>query len=301
MHTLKLPAACLVLIATANVAIGQGNASLTVGPLELTNCLVTVINDVQVPAHEAGPLKTVEVLEGTLVRAESLLALIDDSRAQKQKQVAEYELRVAHKQAEDDIDVRYQVMRSKVAQKEWQLAEEANIKISKTIPETQIEKLKLSYDSSLLAIDRAKRDLEVAGLNRDLAAVKLQASEEEIDRRRVKAPFDGVVARIYRKAGEWVAPGDPILRLVQMNTLRVEGFVKATDRAPHEVFGKPVTIKVELARGLTKQFEANIGYVSPDIEATGEFRVWAKITNFRDRDNNYLVRPGSMATMTIMN
>jgi hypothetical protein len=60
-----------------------------------------------------------------------------------------------------------------------------------------------------------------------------------------------------------------------------------------------VTIQVQLERGRVERFNTKIGYVSPDVEANGEFRVWAEIDNRASQGGYYLVRPGETATMTL--
>src|SRR5687768_448810 len=46
----------------------------------LPDCLVYLIEDIQVPALEAGPLVTINVKEGDVVEPGQLLALLDDSQ-----------------------------------------------------------------------------------------------------------------------------------------------------------------------------------------------------------------------------
>jgi multidrug efflux pump subunit AcrA (membrane-fusion protein) len=55
---------------------------------QLTNCLVSLIEDIQVPAREAGSLTAVEVVEGQFVTAGQLLAQIDDRQPKLDKLAA---------------------------------------------------------------------------------------------------------------------------------------------------------------------------------------------------------------------
>ena len=108
-----------------------------------------------------------------------------------------------------------------------------------------------------------------------MAEQQVVVAQNEIDRRRVVAKFTGVVDRIYPQIGEWVTIGDPILNLVGMDRLCVEGYVRGDDFAPHELFAMPVTIEVTVTRGQVERFTSKIGYVSPTVEANGVFRVTA--------------------------
>ena len=75
----------------------------------LPNCLLSLDEEVQVPAQEAGVLVKIPVHDGQQVAKGELLAQIDDIVPQMQYNVAEYKLKVAEKQAADDIDVRYAI------------------------------------------------------------------------------------------------------------------------------------------------------------------------------------------------
>ena len=63
------------------------------------------------------------------------------------------------------------------------------------------------------------------------------------------APFKGEVVEVYKKVGEWVQPGEPIVHLVRLDRVRVKGFVYAKSASPTEVIGKPVEITVFTAGG----------------------------------------------------
>ena len=64
-----------------------------------------------------------------------------------------------------------------------------------------------------------------------------------IGRRRDPAPADqvshhGRSGRSHFRAGEWVEPGNPCVRIVRLDRLRIEGFLNVKDFSPSEV-GQP--------------------------------------------------------------
>jgi RND family efflux transporter MFP subunit len=76
-------------------------------------------------------------------------------------------------------------------------------------------------------VERARADLAIAGAQvlaaeEELAVRKLELDKTEIQvaRRQVIAPLDGIVATVYKGAGEFVAPTDPqVLTVVQLDQL----------------------------------------------------------------------------------
>jgi multidrug efflux pump subunit AcrA (membrane-fusion protein) len=54
------------------------------------------------------------------------------------------------------------------------------------------------------------------------AKVQLNATTKVLDDLELNAPFDGTVSELYVKESEWIAPGQPILLLADLENLRVE-------------------------------------------------------------------------------
>ena len=77
------------------------------GQATLLHCQVLLLEDVEVPAQEAGALLAMNVKEGDFVQQGQLLGQIDDRQAQLQKEAALLERSVAQAKADDDIEVRY--------------------------------------------------------------------------------------------------------------------------------------------------------------------------------------------------
>lgn len=293
-----------LLIVALTPATGPAQLSLTstVNPDEsshaLENCLITIISEVQLPAREAGVLTQLEVREGQVVEEGQQVAQIEDDKPRAQLDLAKLEFQVAHAQWKNDVDERYYTMAAKLAHVDVQDAEKANQRVDNAISDFEMRRRTLTWERSKLQIEQAQRDKKVAGMNAGIALQKVKVAQNEIDRRKVIAPFTGVVAETYPHAGEWVSPGEPIMRILRMDRLRVEGFVNANDFSPSEIYGKSVTVEVQLAGGRIERFQGTIGFVSPDVEASGEYRVWTEIQN-RSEGNFYLVNPGLSARMHV--
>lgn len=87
----------------------------------------------------------------------------------------------------------------------------------------------------------AEAELKQAHESLALARDELRQAQEQLNRRILRSPIDGIVVEQYVQAGELVNPSDerrPILKLIQYNPLRVEvlapliyfGRVKAGDK-----------------------------------------------------------------------
>ncbi len=73
--------------------------------------------------------------------------------------------------------------------------------------------------------DKEQKDasLRVEELKEDLAVTKaeIRQIEDELDKKTVKAPFDGIVTRELTEIGQWVNEGGDIVNLVDLSVVRI--------------------------------------------------------------------------------
>ena len=278
--------------------LAAGRLQAAEDTVTLPNCLLSMDEQAEVPAQEAGVLVKIPVREGQQVAKGETLAEIDDALAKMQYNVAYYKLQAAEKEASDDIGIRYAQAAANVAEAEYQQAMDANKKVPGTVPLAEVRRLLLKHREMILSIEKAQKEMALAALQVKVSEAELKAAETKLERFRVTAPLDAVVVEFSRHEGEWVQPGDPLMRLVRVDRLRAEGYVNAREFSAAEIQGRPVTVVVTLARGKKESFPGKIVYVKPLIEAGGEFLVRAEIDN-RKLGDVWLLSPGLNAEMII--
>ena len=283
----------------AALALVAGTASFAgAADLVVTHCLVEPDDDVKLSADEAGKLVRLAVDEGSQVNAGDDIANVDDRQAQVQVKAAKYAYAGALKRYEDDIQIRYAKAAADVAKAEYDKILDSNQRSPGSVTEVEQLRAKLEWDKDKLSIQKSEHDQQLAMLEAYGKQAELEAAELAINRRKILAPFDGEVVTLYRHQDEWVNPGDPILRLMRLDTMRVEGFVDQKEYDPHEIQGCEVTVEVTLARDRKEQFPGRITYVSSLVMANGVYLVRAEVAN-RQEHGHWMLRDGLTATMTI--
>ena len=296
-------------------------------------CLVTLIEDLDVAAQEGGVLtgkarvfdehdepkfeiNTVynrprreyadvvrEVHEGRKVSKGEVLGQVDDRMTLQMYEVADYKLDVARREAGNDISVRYAKAAAAVAEAEVLQAKEANRQVAGTVPQAELRRMLLAHRQSTLQIEQSQHELEIADDSVNVRIAEKEGARLDLHRRQIESPVEGIVVEQYRHVGEWVRPGDPVLRIVRMDRLRIEGYLDATEWAPSDVDGKRVSVEVKLAHDRVESFEKEsnkIVFVSPLVEAGPRFLVWAEVENRKDqRSGHWLLRPGLTVDMKI--
>ncbi len=128
--------------------------------------------------------------------------------------------------------------------------------------------------------------------SRDVAEARLASARLDLAKSRVRAPWSGRVAETRVEVGDYVTPGQPVVELVEVDTLKVVAPVPASD-VPHLAVGRPVTIRVDALPG--ERFEGRIVRLGAELDARSRtLDVEAEIANPGGR-----LRPGMLATMEV--
>jgi macrolide-specific efflux system membrane fusion protein len=279
-----------ILLATAVIAAAGLAAAEEV---EVPSVLIKLIEQVEVPAREAGVLASVGAREGQMVAQGDALAQIDDAAARFDRRKAELELEGASKMAASDVKVRYARKSAEVAAAELRRALESKKRLAESVNDSELDQLKLLVQKTTLEIEQAQLDQDVAQTAARLKQNDVQSSDHRISERRVTAPLAGFVAEVFRHQGEWVEPGQPIARLLRLDRLRAEGLVDA-QQVGGDLNGRPVTLTVAQG-GQATAYAGKIVFVSPEVDpVSGQVRVWAEIEN-----PELKLRPGLHGSMRI--
>jgi macrolide-specific efflux system membrane fusion protein len=268
------------------------------GTIKVEHCEVKLDEEAQVPAQEAGVIMKLGVREGEQIPLNGLMAQIDDMQAQKQRKNAFAEFSGAQEKSKSDIDVRFATAAAEVAKYDFQKSQLANSKAPGSVSDVEMKEKEFAWKKADLAIEQARKQHLVDGFTSDAKQAEVELADESIHRRQINAPIDGVVQKIYAHLGEWVKPGDTVVRLIRMDRLRVAGYLDKDYYSPGEVVDKPVIVEAVLANGRKVQFPGKVVFVDPEVQGEHEYEVRAEVDN-RKENGQWLLRPGLSASMTI--
>ncbi|MCE9605189.1 MAG: HlyD family efflux transporter periplasmic adaptor subunit [Planctomycetia bacterium] len=262
--------------------------------LRIADALVTLIEQAEIPARDAGLLTELKVNEGDVVKKGQIVGKVDDEDARLALAKAAAEVKIAATTAANDVKVRFADKAAKVAMSELKRSQVSMERVERSISKTELEKLQLEAERGELSVEEAQHDLQVARQTRDLKQAELAVAQQVVDRRQIMSPLDGVVVQLHRRRGEWVKPGDPVLRVVRIDRMRAEAFVPA-GQAVGSWTGRSVRFIADSAGVERAPFVGKLVFVSPEIDpVNGQIRVWAEIEN-----RNHELRPGERGTLEL--
>ena len=284
---------CCFLFAAAAAVAAAAPAESPSMALEVSS-LLRPVEQVDVPAREAGVLAEVNVTEGQLVEVGQALARIDDAEARAAEEHALFEFEIARSNAENTVSVRFAEKAVEVAQAELRRAKESNEKYQKSISESEMDRLRLTVEKGQLEVKQAEHALQVAGFQRRMKESDQRAAQQRVQRHAITAPLGGVVVQVIRRRGEWVKPGDVVVRILRLDRLRAEGFLKLQSWRD-DLGGRPVRLLVAVPQAPAAEFPGKVVFVDPEIDpVNSQVRVWAEVEN-----RGLQLRPGMRAKMIL--
>jgi macrolide-specific efflux system membrane fusion protein len=284
-------------LALASVSSASGDdpdsrppaASITVDSVVLR-----LLEEAEVPAQEAGVVTSLAVREGQRVKQGELLAQIDDEVPRLAAEAVQAQYDIARAKAANDVRRRFAKKSLEVSEAELRRSMESIERFAKSVSQSQLDVERLTVQKNQLEAEQADHEHEVATLEMKAQENELTAARAQVARRRIIAPFDGVVVQTYVRRGEWVEPGQKALRIINVDRLKAEGFVPSAGTFA-DLSGKPVSLEIE---GLSERgpVGGTVLFVSPEVDPiNGQVRVWAEIDN---REGS--LRPGQPARMVIL-
>ncbi|MDP7014798.1 MAG: efflux RND transporter periplasmic adaptor subunit [Pirellulaceae bacterium] len=243
-----------VVTIVAIIALGGGAAARAE-----TDAFVRPYRTSHVAAVEVALVETIHVKIGQLVKQGELLVTLDHDTLSAALELAE---RAAAQRG-----------RLEAAQIELQLKQTRHAKLTKLLA---------AGHSQQEEVDRCAADIQIARAMANVAENELQQriidarrARSQLDRRFIRAPFDGVVSAIQKEVGEQVAPNSPeLVVLVQTDRLLVT-FTTTVADAKRVGAGQPVQISID-----GQPAEGVVEAISPVIDAeSGTIAVRVAIDN----------------------
>ncbi len=256
--------------------------------------LVRLIESVDVPARVEGRLVKVQVREGASIRRGELLGRLDDVESQLKVKRAQLELQLATEKAESDDSIKAARVVKDVSQAEFERARQAKQTTPGSISQSEYGKLWLEAEKANHELARLLDEQQFAVITSQTKKVELELAQLALEERAIVSPLDGIVVQLHRREGEWVHPGDKVIRVVRIDRLRVEAYVNLHSKLT-ALENAAVMLQVEFPDAPVQEFSGELVFVHPEADpVNGQIRVWAEIDN-RDR----LLRPGQRGRLKI--
>jgi len=240
---------------------------------------IVVEDQVELAVQRDGVVASIFVEMGAPVKKGQLLAKLDDRQLTAERDAAVAKARSA------EADLKNWEETLKVAQTERDRTEQ--LWADKIIARTEEEKAKFQYDATVFEVERQREDMKYAQQTQ-------KSLELELEKTRITAPFDGVVARRYVQVGQEVAKNDRLFWISAVQPLRVK-FTLPEAYVGHVRKGTELIVATAATPG--EVHPARVVFVSPVVDPSSDtIDVTAEL---QGRPTN--LRPGMTANIRLPN
>jgi multidrug resistance efflux pump len=256
--------------------------------------LITVIEETDVPALQEGPITKIDAREGTQVKPGDLLFQIDERRAKIRVAQAESEMIVARKKAETESEIVLAKTETRLSEASLQRALESRKRFPDTPSQAEVDDILLKIARAKQHLEKSKHDKELSELALKSAELQLELAKIEYENHQIRSPIRGVVVELKARVGEWVKPGQRLVRVLRVDKLRAEGFM-TLEQAQKTTVGAAVTVVPDGSSVAKLTLPGKIVFISPEVDTNdNRKRFIAEIDNAQEK-----LAPGSRAKLII--
>ncbi len=225
----------------------------------VTECLIQANEIARLGAASRGVLARMHVTRADRVTHDQVLAELEASEEDAQ-------VRLARLRTGSDIAVRLAQAKAETAELN---AERLTVLVERNLVP------KAEQEAAILAARTARLEEEEAVHQLEVAKVQLAAALAARERKRIRAPFDGVVTDTLMSVGELYNEQSPVIVLARVDPLHVETYLPASRRGDVAV-GQDAEITLETGGTVAARIEV----IDPVLDAaTGTFGVQLSLPN----------------------
>lgn len=275
------------------VMAAMSNSSAQAETITITGAQLKWVDDITISSRDAGIVEKIEIKPNDNLQSGATIVQLDNAVQLNESEGAKLRWEIASEEIKNDINLRYAIKTSEVAKKELERSRAANAQVAQAISLTEMEQKQLEFEQALLSGEQAKHEISINRLNTSVRENEFKLAQLRLKSRTITTPIAGQVAEVAVQEGEWVDVGQPVARIVNLNTLRIIALVPEK-----HIFaisgGQAASLDLQVGDQSMKAKGA-VSYISPEINPVNrEFIIWVDISNEDGK-----LRPGLVGTMTI--
>ena len=257
IHRLSIPAAVLALVACSSDA--EEYAS---GTFEAT--------EVTVSAEASGRILAFDLEEGDIIEGGQLLGAVDSIQLHLQKLQLERQ-RASVQSGRPDEGKQVAALRSQIAQAEREKARIEGLLKDGAATQKSLDDVnaQISILQAQLAASQSSLRSSAAAVDEHSSALELQIAQVEdlLGKCRIVSPVRGTVLARYARAGEMTAPGKPLFKVADLDTLYLRAYF-TSDQLPDIRIGQEVTVRADFGADRQFDYPGRITWIASESEFT---------------------------------
>ncbi len=198
--------------------------------------------EVVVAAQTSGPIDRFLITEGQTIAAGAVAAVLDSTALSlDQRQVAAQRAAVAARLSEVDEQLGVLDVQREIAARAFDRVQRLSAQQAATAQ--QLDQAERDHRTVLAQLEAARAQRRSIGLEAAAVEARVAQARDRVARTTVVNPVAGTVLATYARAGEMVAPGQPLYKVASLDTLELRAYVSGAQLGAVRL-GQPVAVHV---------------------------------------------------------
>jgi len=227
-------------------------------------------DEIIISAEASGKIISLNVEEGSVIKSQTVIGLIDTIQLHLRKNQLEYSIRAVNaKQPNASVQLaaiseQIETVKREKKRVENLLKDDAATQKQLDDLNAQLDLLQRQYEAtqSTLAITRQSLQSETLPLKAQLEQV-----QDQIDKSQIINPVNGTVLTLYTKQNEVVSPGKALYKIADLSTLILRAYISGNQLSQIKL-GQSVKVLVDAPDDGYKEYAGTITWVSNKAEFT---------------------------------
>lgn len=227
-------------------------------------------DEIIISAEASGKIISLNVEEGSVIKSQTVIGLIDTIQLHLRKNQLEYSIRAVNaKQPNASVQLaaiseQIETVKREKKRVENLLKDDAATQKQLDDLNAQLELLQRQYEAtqSTLAITRQSLQSETLPLKAQLEQIQDQISKSQITN-----PVNGTVLTMYAKQNEVVNPGKALYKIADLSTVILRAYISGNQLSQIKL-GQSVKVLVDAPDDGYKEYAGTITWVSDKAEFT---------------------------------
>jgi len=239
-------------------ACGGGDEPDAYGNFEAT--------EVVVAAQTSGPVARFLVSEGERLEAGAVAAVMDTTAlALDRAQLSAQRAAVTARLAEVGEQLRVLEVQREIAERTY--ARTKRLADQQAATAQQLDQAERDHRTVLAQLEAARAQRRSVGLEADAVEARVAQARDRVSRATVTNPIAGTVLATYARAGEVVAPGQPLYRIASLDTLELRAYVSGAQLGAVRL-GQVVEIRVSQGETGLLTLPGTVSWIASQSEFT---------------------------------
>lgn len=221
--------------------------------------------EVVVAAQTSGPIDRFLVTEGQQVAAGAVSAVLDSTALSlDQRQVAAQRAAVTARLAEIDEQLGVLEVQREIAARAFERV--TRLRAQEAATAQQLDQAERDHRTVLAQLEAARAQRRSVTLEAAAVEARVAQARDRVSRTTIVNPVAGTVLATYARAGEVVAPGQPLYKVAALDTLELRAYVSG-DQLGAVRLGQVVDVRVTRGDSLVT-FSGTVSWIASQSEFT---------------------------------